>query len=111
MLGSFSVQTRPITSPRWAAARAAAHHVAQVGRGARREAGEAVGRLRVGPAAAGGDPAGRGEVVEGDDRLEAVLAACRAHAAVVVERRAGELPVLGLDAAPLERETVGVEAQ
>src|SRR5207247_3158407 len=89
----------------------AAHHVAQVGRGARREAGEAVGGLRVGPAAAGGEPAGRREVVEGDDRLEAVLAAGRAHAPVVVERRAGELPVLGLDAAPLEREAVGVETQ
>ena len=39
------------------------------------------------------------------------LVAGRAHAAVVIERGARELAFLGLDAAPLEREAVGAEAE
>src|SRR5262249_34728808 len=53
----------------------------------------------------------RREVVEGDDRFEAVLTARGAHAAVVLERRARELAVLGFDPAPLEREAIRAEAQ
>ena len=89
----------------------AGDQIAQVGGGALAEAGEAIRGGRLGPAAARDHPAGRREVVEGDDGLEAVLVARRAHAAVVVERGAREVPVLRLDAAPLEREAIRGESE
>src|SRR6185369_13888974 len=69
----------------------AGDHVAQVGRGALAEAGEAVRRRWLGPAAACGNPSGCREVVERDDRLEVVLLAGGAHAPVVLERGTREL--------------------
>jgi hypothetical protein len=87
------------------------HGVAQVAGRPGAEAGEAVrgGRLR--PAAGRGHPAGGGEVVEGDHRLQAELPAAGAHGQVVVEGHGGELALLGLDPAPLQREPVAPEAQ
>ena len=75
------------------------------------EAGEAIGRLRLLPAAVVRHPTGRREVVEGDDRRDAVLVARRAHPAVVVECGLGELALLRLDATPLDREPVRAEAE
>src|SRR5262249_28892100 len=72
---------------------------------------EQLGGDGLGPAAARRHPARRREVVEGDDGRDTVLQARRAHATVVVEMGAREVAVLRLDAAPLQREAVGVEAQ
>src|SRR5262249_9023587 len=86
----------------------------QVTEGRRRaltEPREVIRRRRLDPAAAGGHPARRREVVAGDDGLDAVLAARGAHAAIVLERSAREFAGLGLDPAPFEREPVGAEAE
>ena len=72
-LGSLMVQAHPIRSPRCAAARLD-------------EAGEALGGVGRLPAAPGGEPPRRREVVEGDDREDPVPVAGRAHPAVVLER-------------------------
>src|ERR1700730_9746901 len=51
------------------------------------------------------------EVVEGEDGEDAVLVARREHPAVMLERRARELPFGGLDARPLDAESEGVEPE
>src|SRR4029077_1161813 len=73
--------------------------ISQVRGGARAEAGEALRGLGRGPAAARGHPARRREMVEGDDRREAVLTAGGAYPPVVLERRPRPLALLRLDAA------------
>ena len=87
------------------------HEIAEVPHRALAEAGEALRRPRLLPASGGRDPAGRGEMVKGEDRREAVLVAGGEHAPVVLERRARELALLGLDARPLEREAVRVQPE
>ena len=87
------------------------HHVGQVAGGARAEAGEALGRDGVGPPTRVRHPPGAREVVEGDDGLHAKLPAALAHGPVVVEGRLRELALLGLDAAPLQREAIAAKAQ
>ena len=98
MLGSLNVQALAMRSPR-------------AGRRARRSGRS--GRRSPGPSQPPrcGHPARGGEVVVGDDRVDAVLAARRAHPPVVVEGGRRELALLGLDAAPLDREAVPVEAR
>src|SRR5664279_3342216 len=59
----------------------------------------------------GGLPPRMGEVVEGDDGHDAVLVAGGGHPSVVVEGDVGELPVLRLDATPLEGEPVRAEPE
>src|SRR5262249_12091508 len=88
-----------------------ADEVTEVRGGAAAETREAQRGLGLGPAAARRDPARGREVVKGDDRQDAALAAGGAHAPVVVERGARELTVLGLDAAPLQGEAVSAEAE
>ena len=63
------------------------------------------------PSSVGGEPARRGEVVEGDARSDAVLVATGQHAPVVIERRDREVTPFRLDAGPLDREAVGLEAE
>ena len=72
MFGSLIVQARRITPPRRAG-------------GPLAERGEAVGGRRLLPAALVGQPRGRREVVEGDDRVDARLEERLALAGVVVE--------------------------
>ena len=71
---------------------------------------EPVDDLRRFPTAERRDPARVREVVERDDRLHALLVAFGEDAPVVVEGGDGELAVLGFDAGPLDRESVGAEA-
>ena len=73
--------------------------------------GEAAWGLRVLAATSGQQPARRGEVVERNDRGEAVLAAGCQDAPVVLQGDTRELAPLRLDARPLHREAIGVEAQ
>ena len=88
-----------------------ADQIAEVLRGALAVAHEAIRRGRVLPAADGGEPARRREVLERDQRRQAVLVAAGEHAAVVIERGDRERALLRLDARPLDREAVGVEAE
>ena len=99
MLGSLIVQAR-------------AHHARRGGRRparSRRRSGRPSSALL--PAALVGQPQRRREVVERDDRVDARLQQRLALAGVVVEGGRGELAVLGLDAAPLQREAVVGEAR
>src|SRR4029450_4681582 len=89
----------------------ATDQVADVCRGVLAEAGEEVCRRGFRPAAASGDPARGREMVKGADGLAPMLETGGAHAPVVVERRTRELALVGLDAAPLEREAVRGEPQ
>ncbi len=52
-----------------------------------------------------------GEVVEGDDRQDAVVVAGGGDPPIVVERNGGELPLGRLDPAPFEGEPVGAKAE
>ncbi len=75
------------------------------------EAGEALCRSRIGPPSPGCHPTRRGEVVQGHHRFQPAFPARPDHPSVVPQRRPGELPLLGFDAAPLQRESVGVEPE
>ncbi len=75
------------------------------------EAAEAIDDRWVGPATVDGRPPWGREVMEGHRRFETVLEAGRADPPVVVEGGGGELALLRLDAAPLDREPVGVEPE
>ena len=74
-------------------------------------AGEQVACRRVLPPARRRQPARQREVVEGDHRCQMALVARRQHPPVVVELRAGKETLLRLDARPLDREAVRVEAE
>ena len=102
---------------------AAGHHVGLVDRAGHADApaevrhdplavaGEPVGGRGRRPAALPGDPAGRREVVERHDRRDPAPEQVVAHPGVVVEGGDAELALGRLDAAPLQREAVVVEAQ
>ena len=96
-LSSLIVQAHPTRSPRWAVARD-------------NETAEDIGSVFGLPPSSVGQPGRRREVVECHDGADAAFAAGRADAAVVVERGEGELAFGRLDAAPLQREPVGLEA-
>jgi hypothetical protein len=98
MLGSLMVQARVMTSPSASATTAQKR--------AKRSTG--VAAL---PAAPGRQPARGGEVVEGDDGVDAPLPQPGALAPVVLEGGPGELALGRLDPAPLDREAVVVQAQ
>src|SRR5580704_17365131 len=81
-----------------------------MGRGPSDETAEDIGSVFGLPSSPVGEP-GRGrKMVERHDWGNAPLAAGRADAAVVVERSEGEFPFGWLDAAPLERESIGLKA-
>ena len=67
--------------------------------------------LRVFPAAERGEPGRVGEVVERDQRRDPANPASFEHGAVVSERGLIVPPHLGLDAAPFDREAIGVQAE
>lgn len=71
---------------------------------------ESGGTVR-GPAAALGEPAGHGEVVQGDHGAQAAFEGALDHPPVVRERCAGELSLGGLDAGPFDTEAVVGEAE
>ena len=96
-LSSLIVQAQPMRSPRWAAARET------------KRAKTSAASVGLPPPPIGEPGRGR-EVVECHDRGDAPLAAGRTDAAVVVERSEGELALGRLDAAPLEGESIGLEA-
>ena len=75
------------------------------------ELAEEVGGVGLGPSALVRQPSRGREVVEGDDRLDAVLEQRLAEPYVVVERRGRPLALLRLDAAPLDRESIGGESE
>src|SRR5215469_6036129 len=72
---------------------------------------KAFGGAPVFPSAAASDPSRRGEMMERDDRRDLVLVAASQNATVMVERSDGEVAGLGLDAGPLDRKAVRVEAE
>ena len=85
--------------------------VTQRGHGTRGEAGEALRRGRVQPAALGLQPARVGEVVQRNHRGNAAPAQRKKHGPVAIERGVVEDAFARLDPAPLDREPVGVLAQ
>ncbi len=75
------------------------------------EAGGAVGDLGSAPAAELVKPAGNSEVVDRDVGHYLGLEAGVDHAAVMVPVRVGELPILGLEPAPLQAESVAGQTE
>ena len=73
--------------------------------------GEEISGTGVLPTAPGRQPARQREMVERDHRRQAILVARGEHPPVVLELRAREEALLGLDARPLDGEAVRVEAE
>src|SRR6185312_10823521 len=80
-------------------------------RGLAAEACEQIGRVRYLETPAFREPQGRREVVEGDDRLKAMLAAGLEHIRIMIELGVREMAFAGLDPRPFDTEAIAIEAE
>jgi hypothetical protein len=89
----------------------AVHPLGHVARGTVAKAREQARCIGIGPAAFEREPAGAGEVVEGDHRLDAARVAAVDHRLVVIEHGDGKCAWLRLDPGPFQGKPIRVEMQ